>query len=322
MKGELSVKEEEKNVQVGEESGNSEFGIRNSESENGNGADEAVGDKLADESAADAAESVSEDGADVVADAAGTDGEDVAADVAGGKGWARLIEPQYNRRLPFSLLAAFFGAFLGLFPATLLALSFEMAFYPLFVAAPLLAFLLNKLFDGGRDIRTFSIIALFSLASAYVTTLSCQVARIVSYFNVSILNIPAFTIEAFIEPELLPWSTSAYLYPFLFTALGLAVTWVLLRKQADRPVGEDSLEERRVPDGEDVAAPVDGEELSDPVDGEESSDSADGEEPSESADGEESGESADDELSDSADDELGESVDGDSCESDDGDSSD
>ena len=352
MRGEFSVKEEEKRVQAEEEIGNSELGILSSELViEDEAADAASGDdELVCESAVDAdsagedlgnSELISGDDADDAVDAdeladgilesdTADEGEvesgEDTADVADSRAGVKLIDPQYTKRLPFSLLAAFFGAFLGLFPATLLAIPFEMAFYPLFIAAPLLAFLLNKLFDGGRDIRTFSIIALFSLISAYMTALSCQVARIVSFFNVSILNIPAFTIEAFIEPGLLPKSTSAYLYPFVFTALGLAITWVLLHKAPKNPEGEESRGEHREADGEDVAVPVDGElsefadgELSDHVDGEEVSEFADGEELSESADGEPFG-SVDGELSKSVGVELSESSDGKLSESDDGES--
>jgi len=303
---------------AGEDLGNSEFGIRNSELTSGDDAADAVDDDDSESVCESAVDAVDDDEladgipeSDTADEGEAESGEDIA-DVADSRASIMLIDPQYTKRLPFSLLAALFGAFLGLFPATLLAISFEMAFYPLFVAAPLLAFLLNNLFNGGRDIRTFSIIALFSLASAYVTALSCQVARIVSYFKVSIMNIPAFTIEAFNEPGLLPKSTSAYLYPFVFTALGLAITWVLLRKAPKSPEGEESSEEHKEPEGEDVAVSFDG-ELSESADGE-LSEFADDEDLNESLDGEELSDPVDGELSESVDGEPDKLADGDSID--------
>ena len=217
---------EEKNVQVGEE--NLEF-------------------EKEDESSADAAGGELEDGSSV--GIMESDGEEVAESGAGGYVDAKLVDPEYTRRMPFSVLAALLGAIFGLIPATLCAYFFETAFYPFFVAAPLLSYLLNKLFKGGRDIRTFFIIALLSFVSAYVTAQACQVARIVSFFSMSILRIPAFTIEAFVESVVLTDSFSAYLYPLLFTVLGIAVTWEFLRKPAQSPAIEELSQVSGEPEG-------------------------------------------------------------------------
>jgi hypothetical protein len=143
--------------------------------------------------------------------------------------------PVQKERLLFSLFAALVGAILGLIPATLSAYWFKATFYPLFVAAPLLIYLFNKLFRGSRDMRTFVITTGFSLASAYVTALACHVTVIVHQvllvlptFEMSISRIPGFTVDALVQPSILPESASAFVYPFVFTALGIIITLELL----------------------------------------------------------------------------------------------
>ena len=145
------------------------------------------------------------------------------------------IKSQHDWRLLFSLLAALTGAILGLIPATLCAYLFKATFYPFFIAAPLLTYLFNRLFRGSCDIRTIVITAGFSLVSAYVTALACyvtlivhQVSLVVPTFKMSIGRIPGLTIEALTQPNNLPESFSAFVYPLVFTALGIIIVWELL----------------------------------------------------------------------------------------------
>jgi hypothetical protein len=146
----------------------------------------------------------------------------------GGKGGVKFLDPVYNGLLPISLLAALMGAVLGPVPVVLFAYLTDIVFYPLFVVAPLLAYLFNLLLKGGRDIRAMIAATVFSLACAYITALACRAALYASLHSMSILDIPLITGLAIGEPGVIPSSASAYAYPLVFTALGLAVMWELL----------------------------------------------------------------------------------------------
>jgi len=217
-----------------------ELGVQGIESEDA-GAQPADGNALSADDISRSADAVQGAGDECVEEAALGDNDGCPAEAEGKvssdvKQRFRFIDPAYNKRVPHSILAALIGAFLGLFPATICAYLIKTAFYPLFLAAPLLALVFNRLFKGCRDTRTLIITAVFSLLSAYVTALACQIAIIVSYLGVTILQIPTLVVEALANPNILPMSTSAYVYPLVFTALGVAVIWELLQvRQKEQP---------------------------------------------------------------------------------------
>ena len=249
---------------------NLEFGIRNSESED-DGDDTADEVEATDDEGDDTVDEVeaetSDDGGDDTVD------EVEAVDTSSDVGGVILIDPAYSKRLPFSLLAGLLGAILGMIPAALCTYWFGSTFYPLFVAAPLLIFLFNKLFKGGCDIRTLFITAGFSLASAYVTALASQVAILMLHFNLPVRYLLPFTAEALAEPDLLPWPVPVYVYPLVFVALGVAITWELLRNEAQRSSGGELKQENGEPDdgAEDTT------EAADESGGEDTLETADGE---------------------------------------------
>ena len=140
-----------------------------------------------------------------------------------------LIVPAYNRLLPISLLAGLIGAIIGPIPAVLFTYFTGSVFYPLFVIAPLLACLFNSLLKGGRDIRALISIAVFSLLCAYITAIACRAALYILTQDISIFQIPLLVALAFGRSGVLPDSASAYAYPLVFTALGIVVTWEVLR---------------------------------------------------------------------------------------------
>ena len=140
-----------------------------------------------------------------------------------------FIAPEYDGLLPVSLLAALIGALLGIIPAAVFAYLTGIIFYPLFLAAPLLAYVFNSLLKGGRDIRAMIAAAVFSLASAYLTALACHEALNVAAAGMSILQIPLRTVVAIGDRGVIPSSASAYVYPLVFTLCGLAVIWELFR---------------------------------------------------------------------------------------------
>ena len=187
------------------------------------------------------------------------DGES-EADVAGESGVSKkmfFIDRSYDGLLPVSLLAALIGALLGLIPATLLAYLTGIVFYPFFVAAPLLAFLFNKLLKGGRDLRALISVAVFSLACSYVTALACQAAIYISAHNLPIFQIFLLTGLELGKSGVLPASASAYIYPLVFTVFGVALVWELLRgvkpRDAEQPEpAEEDSDEDELPDADEV----------------------------------------------------------------------
>ena len=148
-------------------------------------------------------------------------------------------KPKYKRRLPISLLACLLGLVLGLIPPILGTLVFNEILHPLFIVAPLLMYLFNSIFKGSRDTRAVIVTAVFSLASAYLTALSCYAVLYTKYYDISIFQIPSVTMSALGWPSILPESASAYVYPLIFTALGFVIAALLLRGKVSHRRNED-----------------------------------------------------------------------------------
>ena len=203
----------------------------------------------------DADESEDSSESDVDVEGTDSDGEKPKTKVS-----VPLINPAYNRQLPISLLAGLIGAILGPIPAVLLTYFTGAVFYPLFVVAPLLAYLFNKLLKGGRDIRALIAVGVFSLLSAYTTAVACRAALYVLSQKISVLEIPLLVALAFGRSGVIPDSASAYAYPLVFTALGLFVTWELLRakEQGLAVSGQEPAEENT-----EIAEPPDPESTDD-----------------------------------------------------------
>ena len=140
-----------------------------------------------------------------------------------------LIDKTHTRRLYLTLFAALIGASFAMIPVVLCTYWFGTVFYPFFIIAPLLIYVLNILFDGCGDIRALAISAVLSLISAFVSILACQVLILVSYYGYSIASLPASFYVALNESGVFPKSASMYVYPLLFTALGLTAIWELMR---------------------------------------------------------------------------------------------
>ena len=145
-------------------------------------------------------------------------------------------DPARNRQLIMTLLAALIGAVLGPLPVILVVYITGGIFYPLFIAAPLLAFLFNNLLKGSRDIRSFIAIVAFSVLCTYFTAIACQATLYILRYGISFIEVFPLTFEAFGKSGVLPASASGYAYPVIFTAMGLIVDWELLKKQAVQSV--------------------------------------------------------------------------------------
>jgi len=113
----------------------------------------------------------------------------------------------------------------------------------MFVVAPLLMYLFNKLFRGSRGARALIVVAILSIGCAYVTAVACQAALYVALLQVPFYHIAPLTLSALGKSGVLPSSISAYTYPLVFTALGVCIAWELLRvkrKAAEAETGEPS----------------------------------------------------------------------------------
>jgi hypothetical protein len=144
-------------------------------------------------------------------------------------GGGALLNPLFNKLLPLSMLAALIGLLLGPVPSVLYTYFTGTVFYPLFVIAPLLAYLFNSLLKGGRDIRALIVISVFSLVSTYITLIACRATLLILMQDMSILRVPQLVVSAFGRRGMIPSSASAHVYPLVFTALGVCVAWELLR---------------------------------------------------------------------------------------------
>ena len=168
-----------------------------------------------------------------------------------------LVNPEYTRKLPISLLSALAGAVAGTLIMVLFVLITGIKPYPLFAATPLLAYLFNRLLKGGRDIRTLIFFAVISLAAAYpaaraafehpMESVSPDIARPAALYvrlfpEVSAWKIPSLTMQSLRVSGIWPASASTHIYMLIFTALGLFLAWILMR---DEPALEEELEEEQ-----------------------------------------------------------------------------
>ena len=149
-----------------------------------------------------------------------------------------------NRLLPISLLAGLTGFILGPIPSIVYSVISAKAgnitgevtgfmFQPLLVATPLLIYLFNKLFKGGRGLSAVIVTAAFSLVGAYLTVLYCFAATTTIFDNESFLQIPirTFTWLGSGSYFSITERPAAYAYPLLFSALGVAIAALLMRSK-------------------------------------------------------------------------------------------
>ena len=154
------------------------------------------------------------------------------------------IDPKYNKLLPISLLAGLIGLILGPIPSVVYVLISDSSsifitgdvtgntFYPFFMATPLIIFLFNSLFKGGRDVRALIVTAVFSLAGAYLTALMSIMTTFYTIgFENTFFKIFTRVFEAIGRLDYLSitLNPSAYVYPLIFTALGVVIAAILNR---------------------------------------------------------------------------------------------
>jgi hypothetical protein len=99
---------------------------------------------------------------------------------------------------------------------------------------PLFIYLGIRVFKGCLDRRGFAICCVMSVFGFYLTVLSCQAAVDVLKYNMLFLNLPLVTVTMIGGGGALsePFFSSAYIFPVLFTLLGVALDYeLLLRRQ-------------------------------------------------------------------------------------------
>ena len=137
--------------------------------------------------------------------------------------------------LPISIVGGLLGMLAGTLPAAVWVLIFGRSFAPMYTFLPLLIFLGIWVFKGCRDKRGFILACFLSAIGFYLTVLSCQAALDVIKYKMLFTNLPLVTAtligsgEAFAGPTF----SSAYLFPTLFTILGVLLVYELMKHKPE-----------------------------------------------------------------------------------------
>jgi hypothetical protein len=132
--------------------------------------------------------------------------------------------------LPISIVGGLVGMLAGTLPAAIWALLFGFSFSPMYIFIPLIIYRVIKIFKGYTGKRGFAAICIFSVFGFYLTILSCQASADVLKYGMSFLNLPLVTATLIGKSEAFSGSafSSAYIFPFLFSLLGVMLTRELL----------------------------------------------------------------------------------------------
>jgi hypothetical protein len=132
--------------------------------------------------------------------------------------------------LPVSVVGGIVGMLIGTLPASVWVLLFGTSFSPMYVFLPLFIYLGIRVFRGCRDRRGFAVACILSVIGFFLTVLSCQAALDVLKFKMLFLNLPLVTVTMIGGGGSLsePVFSSTYLFPVLFTALGVMLVYELM----------------------------------------------------------------------------------------------
>lgn len=152
---------------------------------------------------------------------------------------------KHDALLPISVVGGFIGMLAGTLPAAFWALIFGVSFTPLYVFLPLLVYLGIKIFKGYSGKRGFIMTCIFSVIGIYLTFLSCEAAAFIIKYKMLFLNLPLVTATLVGKSEGLPGPlfSSAYIFPLLFTSLGVLLTYQLMMRK-NEPAAVHQLEPR------------------------------------------------------------------------------
>ncbi len=140
----------------------------------------------------------------------------------------------HDALLPVSVVGGLLGMLAGTLPAAVWVLIFGKSFAPTYAFLPLLIFLGIRILKGCRDRRGFILACILSVIGFYLTLLSCRAALDVIKFKMLFTGLPLVTAkligssDAFAGPTFSP----VYLFPALFTALGVLLVYELMRHKS------------------------------------------------------------------------------------------
>lgn len=137
---------------------------------------------------------------------------------------------KHDVRLPMSIVGCVAGMLIGTLPAALWTLIFGVTFPLLYAFMPLLIYLGIKVFKGYAGKRGIIMTVGFSLVGFYLTLLSCSAADWLLQFKMPFTYLPFVTVKLIGRGDALPAEifSSAYIYPALFTILGVLLAYMLL----------------------------------------------------------------------------------------------
>jgi hypothetical protein len=149
---------------------------------------------------------------------------------------------------PASIVGALVGMLVGTLPASLWALIFGFSFTPLYILVPLCVYAGIRILRGCDGRRGFILLVVFSLLGLYLTALSVLATADVLKYKMPVFNLPLVTITMIGQKGALPSPafSAANVFPVVFTAIGAAVSYELLRRKtradADDSVADESAE--------------------------------------------------------------------------------
>ena len=148
--------------------------------------------------------------------------------------------------LPATVVGGLVGTLVGTLPVTVWYLIFRFSFAPMYVFLPLSIYLGLKLFRGFRGKRGLIALCVFTVIGFYLTLLSVEAAAYALRLHMLVFNVPLVTVTLIGQHGVLtgPVFSSAYIFPFVFSLLGVFLSEeFLMRKTAHVPAPEPSLEE-------------------------------------------------------------------------------
>lgn len=169
---------------------------------------------------------------------------DSARVVTGAKPRLRLTA-KHDAMFPMTIVGSLTGMLVGTLPAALWVLISGVPFSPLYVFLPLCIYWGIKSFKGYTDRRGFALICIFTVIGFYLAILSCAAAAYVTSYKMLFFNLPLVTITLIGNSDVFagPIISSVYIFPLLFTILGVLLSHeLLLHKNGLCVVSEPGIE--------------------------------------------------------------------------------
>ena len=147
--------------------------------------------------------------------------------------------------LMMSIIGAFLGMIVGMIPYVIVTVLFKQLVASLifFSLIPIGICFGIILFRGKKKIRSLVLIIIFSVIGMYLSVLLYEAAIIATAYGMPFYTIPVVFILILGTAEIYPIIASDSLYAVIFVALGVFVSWEILRYRAKKEAGEELGEE-------------------------------------------------------------------------------